>query len=68
MTPSGEAVFYKTTSGFVIWKTPSWSLNRTIGWNFITTEKKYGKQLTNKTMKLELSDRQRQLMTNLRDQ
>ena len=45
-----------------------WSTNWNMGWKIIAVEKEHIKQLTNMTLKMEISDRQRQLMTNSKDQ
>ena len=39
-----------------------------MGWKIIAVEKEHNKQLTNMTLKMEISDRQRQLVTNSKDQ
>ena len=51
-----------------LWKTTLWSAEWNMGWNFIAVEEEHSKHPTNMTMKVVLSDRQRQLMTHLNDQ
>ena len=50
-----------------LWKTTFWSTNWNMGWKTIAAEKEYSKQLTKMTMKLDFSERQRQLMKNPKD-
>ena len=50
-----------------LWKTSLWSTNWIMGWDVIAVEKEYNKQLTNLTMNMDFSKRQRQLMANSKD-
>ena len=50
-----------------LWKTTLWSANWNMAWKSIEKEEKHSKQLTKMTMKLDLSERQRQLMLNSKD-
>ena len=51
-----------------LWKTTLWSANWIMGWKSFAVVEEHSKQLTKMTMELDLSEKQRQLMTNSNDQ
>ena len=62
-------VWKKTLLCYVnLWKTTLWSANWIMGWKSFAVAEEHSKQLTKMTMELDLSEKQRQLMTNSNDQ